>query len=172
MAKGKALHPRLIAAWDAFERADKALRSGVDAINDRRAVERLAEIERNDGRNARYHVEALMLQAKSVLRAENAERPDVAAIAKALNEYESLVKATERLATSDKRIGSFFISGAKSFLTTAKQLMRRIRDKVPYSQGDRMMINAGSGWMVDGSPQRLLRDYNSLVDAYNRGAKI
>ena len=172
MAKGKALHPRLVAAWDAFERADKALRSGVDAINDRRAVERLAEIERNDGRNARYHVEALMLQAKSVLRAENAERPDVAAIAKALNEYESLVKATERLATSDKRIGSFFISGAKSFLTTAKQLMRRIRDKVPYSQGDRMMINAGSGWMVDGSPQRLLRDYNSLVDAYNRGAKI
>ena len=33
-----------------------------------------------------------------------------------------------------------------------------------------MMLNAGSGWMVEGSPQRLLRDYNQLVDAYNMGA--
>jgi hypothetical protein len=172
MVKGKALHPRLVAAWDAFAKADTALRTAVDAINDKRALARLAEIERTDGRNARYHVEALMINAKRVLRAENTERSDLAAINQALNEYESLIKATEQLATNDKKIGSFFISNAKSFLTTAKQLMRRIRDKVPYSQGDKMMINAGSGWMVDGSPQRLLRDYNQLVDAYNRGAKI
>ena len=65
-----------------------------------------------------------------------------------------------------------FISNAKSFLVTAKQLMRRIRDNVPYSSGDKMMLNAGSGWMVEGSPPRLLRDYNQLVDAYNRGARI
>ena len=45
MAKGKALHPRLVAAWDAFANADKGLRNGVEAINDRRALERLAEIE-------------------------------------------------------------------------------------------------------------------------------
>jgi hypothetical protein len=65
-----------------------------------------------------------------------------------------------------------FIGNAKSFLVTAKQLMRRIRDKVPYSSGDRMMLNAGSGWMVEGSPARLLRDYNQMVDSYNRGANI
>ena len=65
-----------------------------------------------------------------------------------------------------------FISNAKSFLTTAKQLMRRVRDKVPYSQGDRMMLNGGGGWMVEGSPPRLLRDYNQLIDAFNRGANI
>jgi hypothetical protein len=50
--------------------------------------------------------------------------------------------------------------------------MRRMRDKTPYSQGDRMMLNAGSGWMVEGSPQRLSRDYNQLVEAYNSGARI
>jgi hypothetical protein len=65
------------------------------------------------------------------------------------------------------------MSNAKSFLTTAKQLMRRIRDHVPYSSGDRMMLSqAGAGWMVEGSPPRLLRDYNQLIDAYNRGARI
>ena len=34
MAKGKALHPRLVAAWNAFESADQKLRNGVEAIND------------------------------------------------------------------------------------------------------------------------------------------
>jgi len=64
------------------------------------------------------------------------------------------------------------MSNAKSYMVTAKQLMRRIRDKVPYSSGDKMMLsNAGSGWMVEGSPPRLLRDYNQLVESYNRGAK-
>ena len=65
-----------------------------------------------------------------------------------------------------------FVSNAKSFLTSSKQLMRRIRDKTPYSQGERMTLNAGGGWMVEGSPPRLLRDYNQLIDAYNRGASI
>jgi hypothetical protein len=83
------------------------------------------------------------------------------------------VKATEEfMGNGDGKIGSMFVGNAKSFLTTAKQLMRRLRDKVPYSTGDKMMLNAGSGWMVEGSPPRLLRDYNQLVESYNSGAKI
>jgi hypothetical protein len=173
MAKGKALHPRLVAAWDAFASADKTLRSGVDAINDRRALEKLAAIEASEGKKARYHVEALMIQAKRVLRAEDAGKPELAAITEALNEYETTVKGTEEFAGSGQgKIGSMFVDNAKSFLTTAKQLMRRLRDKVPYSTGDKMMLNAGSGWMVEGSPPRLMRDYNQLVDSYNSGARI
>jgi len=175
MAKGKALHPRLVAAWDAFAAADQKLRGEVEAINDRRAQEKLAEIEKSEGRKTRYYVEALMIQAKRVLRAEDAKTPDIAAITQALNEYEETIKAAEQASGSGGRpkIGSFFISNAKSYLVTAKQLMRRIRDKVPYSSGDKMMLsNAGSGWMVEGSPPRLLRDYNQLVEAYNRGANI
>ena len=139
MAKGRALHPRLVAAWDAFASADKALRGGVEAINDKRAVEKLAAIEASEGRKARYHVEALMIQAKRVLRAQDTAKPDVAAITQALNDYESTVKALEQLPGADDgaKIGSFFIGNAKSFLTTAKQLMRRIRDKVPYSPATR-----------------------------------
>ncbi len=172
MARGKALHPLLLAAWDAFASADKELRGGVEAINDKRAAEKLAEIERSEGRKARYHVEALMIQAKRVLRAQDTATPDVAGITEALNEYESTVKALEQLPAGDAKIGSMFISSSKSFLTTAKQLMRRIRDKVPYSTGDKMMLNAGSGWMVEGSPPRLLRDYNQLIESYNSGARI
>jgi Protein of unknown function (DUF3829) len=175
MAKGKALHPRLVAAWDAFASADQKLRGEVEAINDRRALEKLAEIEKSEGLKTRYYVEALMIQAKPVLRAEDAKNPDVAAITQALNEYEETIKAAEQAsgAGGAPKIGSFFMSNAKSYLVTAEQLMRRIRDKVPYSSGDKMMLsNAGSGWMVEGSPPRLLRDYNQLVESYNRGANI
>ena len=170
MAKGRALHPRLIAAWDAFANADKALRTGVDTINDKRSLERVAAIEAAEGRKARYHVEMLMIQAKRVARASDQAKPDVATITAALAEYEAAVKALDQLG-SDAKIDSFFISGAKSYLASAKQFMRRIRDKVPLSQGDRMMINAGGGEMIEGTPQRLMRDYNSLIEAYNRGTR-
>ena len=176
MAKGKALHPRLVAAWDAFANADQQLRAGVEAINDRRALERLAEIESKEGKQARYHVEALMIQAKRVLRTNNTAKPDIGEITKAIADFENGITAAEQFARSgigSGKIGSIFISNAKSYLVKAKQLMRRIRDKTPYSAGDRMMLSQqGAGWMVEGSPPRLLRDYNQLIEAYNRGANI
>jgi len=138
-------------------------------------MEKLAEIEQSEGKKARYHIEALMIHAKRVLRAQDAATPDLAELTKALNDYENIVKATEAVSGADggPKIGSMFVNNAKSFLTSAKQLTRRIRDKTPYSSGDKMMLsNAGSGWMVEGSPPRLLRDYNQLIDAYNRGANI
>lgn len=174
MAKGKALHPRLVAAWDAFASADQKLRTGIDTIQDRRAVERLAEIERTEGRKARYHVEALMIRAKAVVRSHDASPPNLAGITAALAEYEGIVKATEEYAGAnpDSKIGSSFINSSKSFLTTAKQLMRRLRDKTPYSSGEKMILNSGGGWMVEGSPARLTRDYNELIESYNRGARF
>jgi hypothetical protein len=175
MAKGKALHPRLVAAWDAFAAADHRLRDGVEAINDRRALVKLADIEAKEGRKTRYYVEALMIHAKRVLRAEKTATPDLAAITAALSAYEDAVKGAEQASGADggAKIGSFFMNNAKSYLVTGKQLMRRIRDHVPYSSGETMMLNnSGSGWMVEGSPPRLLRDYNQLIEAYNRGPGI
>ena len=109
MAKGKALHPRLIAAWDAFASADQKLRSGVEAINDKRSLEKLAAIEKDEGRKARYHVEALMIQAKRVVRAVDTDKPDLTAITQALNDYESLAEGSEQFSGSgDGKIGSAY----------------------------------------------------------------
>ena len=172
MAKGKALHPRLVAAWTAFASADTKLRDGIDVIQDKMAADRLAEIESTEGRKDRYHIQALMIRAKHLMRVQSADKPDLPKIKDALADYEAIAKASEDYASAntDSKIGSGFIDSAKSFLTTAKQLMRRLRDKVPYSQGDKMMLESGGGWMVEGSPPRLMRDYNQLVESYNRGA--
>ena len=175
MAKGKALHPKLVAAWTAFADADTKLRSSIDVIQDMLAAEELVTIESTEGRNARYHIQALMMHAKRLVRVQSAEKPDLPKITETLGEYEAITKATEAYAAENKddKIGSSFISSAKSFLVTAKQLMRRVRDKVPYSSGEQMILNSGGGsWMVEGSPGRLMHDYNQLVDSYNRGARF
>jgi hypothetical protein len=175
MAKGKALHPRLVAAWEAFAGADQKLRAGIDVIQDKMAVEKLAEIERVEGRKDLYHIQSLMIRAKSLMRTQNANSPDLAKITAALGEYEAMTKAAEDYVSANKesKIGSSFIRSAKTFLVTAKQLMRRVRDKVPYSSGEKMILNSGGGaWMVEGSPARLMRDYNDLVESYNRGASF
>jgi hypothetical protein len=57
-------------------------------------------------------------------------------------------------------------------LATAKQLIRHIRDHVLYCAGDRTMLSGDSSLMVEGSPPRLFCDYNQLVEAYSRGARI
>jgi hypothetical protein len=175
MAKGKALHPRLVAAWTAFAAADQKLRTGIDEIQDKQAAEKLAEIESTEGRKERYHIQALMMRAKRLMRVQSADKPDLAKITAELGEYEDITKATEAYTQANKgsKIGSMFVDNAKTFLVTAKQLMRRVRDKVPYSDGDRMMLESGGGaWMVEGSPARLMRDYNQLVESYNSGANF
>jgi hypothetical protein len=116
-----------------------------------------------------------MIHAKRVLRAQDTAKPDLAAMTQALNGYEEIVKAPEHAPGSESapKIGSMFMSNAKAYLVTAKQLMRRMRDHVPYSSGEKMILSSGGGgWMIEGSPPRLLRDYNQLVDSYNRGANI
>ncbi|MGH2173850.1 DUF3829 domain-containing protein, partial [Enterococcus faecalis] len=90
------------------------LRRNVETINDRRALERLAEVERSEGRKARYHIEALMIQAKRVLRSQTADKPDLAALTQALNDYEAATKDLENAANADdgQKIGSMFTGSA------------------------------------------------------------
>lgn len=175
MAKGKAMHPHLVDAWTAFANADGKLRAGIDVVQDMLAAEALAEIESSEGRKGRYHIQALMMHAKRLMRAQSTEKPDLAKITQTLGDYETTTKATEAYADANKdsKIGSSFVSAAKSYLVTAKQLMRRVRDKVPYSTGEKMILNSGGGdWMVEGSPGRLMHDYNQLIESYNRGASF
>ena len=57
-------------------------------------------------RQARYHVEALMIQAKRLLRAEESGKPELAEITAALADYESIVKAAEQFAGLRRRARS------------------------------------------------------------------
>jgi len=173
-AKGKEMHGKLLAAWEDFKTADQALRAVVARISDERQTAELARIEKEEGRNARFHIMNTFLSAKAVVAAEadvDMQKMDLPKVQELLAAYEKAVKELETFAEGQGsgKIDSFFISSAKEVLVTAKALMRRVRDKEGFSAGDKMMLSQpGAGWMVEGSQPRLIRDYNQLVDNYNR----
>lgn len=174
MAAGRAMHPKLLEAFASFDKADNALRGLVETIGDEQQIAALAEIEKTEGRNGHYMVEAMMIKAKALVRAESdtdEKKMDLAKVTTTLGVFDASIKELEEYASKNpkERINSSLISSSKTFLVSAKELMRRVRDKVPYSDGDRMMMGQpGAGWMVQGSPARLMRDYNQLIETYNR----
>jgi len=176
MAKGKAMHPRLMAAFADFNRADTTLRDVVQRLNDAVQAEEIAAVEQREGRSMRWHVLSVMARAKALQRVEGGDqdRIDLGRVQPALEAYEQIVRDIEAYAAANpgQKLGTFFLKASKDYLTSAKGLMRRVRDKTRYSRGDLMMLQSGGGWMIEGSPPRLLRDYNQLIDAYNRGPNI
>jgi hypothetical protein len=57
---------------------------------------------------------------------------------------------------------------AEDYRKAAKQRLRRVRDKVPYNEGEKMMLKPGSAWMVEGSAEQLTKAYNELIETSNR----
>jgi Protein of unknown function (DUF3829) len=179
MAKGKEMHPKLMAAWSDFSTADAKLHDAVSRLNDQIQLQELADIEKSEGRAAHYYTLNVMITAKQLLHVESGDSddtPDLAKIDERLKIYEAAANDLDHYVEANpdlsKDIHNLFISdivsSAKSYLTTAKQLMRRIRDKTPYSTGEKMNLTNGGGWMVEGSPPRLFKDYNDLVNVFNR----
>ncbi len=173
-AKGRDMHGKLLAAWDDFRSADNKLRSVVQEISDVRQAAELVDVEKRLGRTAKFQVMNTFLHAKALARAQakvDMDKMDLAQVNELLATYETAVKELEAFADGQTtaKIDSFYINDAKNLLVTAKGLMRRVRDKTGFDAGEQMMLDQpGSGWMVEGSQPRLIRDFNELVANYNR----
>lgn len=170
-AKGKAMHAPLVASFEAFQKASSAFSDQLDVENDKVLAAKLADVEKTEGKQYTYYRMALMARAKALVNLLGEEKFDVAMAETRLSAYEAL--ADESLAYAKAHKDSrdihwgFFESSTEQFRQTAKERFRRVRDKVPYNEGDRMIMQTGSGWMVEGSPQKLLKTYNELVDKSN-----
>lgn len=119
-----------------------------------------------------------MLNAKRVLRAELGEgeaAPDAAKIEPAINEFEGAVKdfdddiAGHRKDDVGLGIQTILVNQGKTYLTAAKKLMRRIRDKTPDDRTEQESLSGrvGSPQNVEGSPPQLNFEYNRFVDIFN-----
>lgn len=170
------LHPQLIEGFDAFAQADHALRAELDAITDRREAKLIAELERTDGRKLPFLTRNAVHLAKVLVRDGDVPKLDalnLEAFTRDVGAYEAAVKEFDEYATAHKdetlRAGtlSSTLSAAKEFLVAAKELMRRVRDKTPYSTGEQMNLGGSSEWMVNGSPGKLIHTYNQLITASN-----
>lgn len=172
-AKAKQMHQPLMMAFGRFILASDAYGAEVEKENDALTAAQLVDIEKSQGRHTAYYRLALVTKGKQLATLLNAKSPDVAEVTKAVDAYGALVDESGK-ATADepgKPISwSIFQTQAGTFLKDGKDRMRRIRDKTPYSHGDQMLMegDSNSGWMVTGSPNRVFKSYNDLVDASNR----
>jgi hypothetical protein len=68
-AKGKAMHPRLMAAFAAFSKADNNMHATLDGITKPLAQRALARIEREEGKKFRFHRKHVLLSARELVEA-------------------------------------------------------------------------------------------------------
>jgi len=172
MAKGKQLHPRLVAAFEAFDKADTDLAQLVDQVQENFDKRELVRIEREEGKKAHWHTMNTTLLAKPLLHEASNEltKINLAALSGAEDSYDQAVDAFETWSNQNKSESSntsSYLSAAKDLVIVGKNLVRHIRDKKPFSAFEKRQMGTSSGWMVEGSPDAVLDKYNKLVDAYN-----
>jgi len=68
-AKGKAMHPRLMAAFASFSKADNNMHQTLDGITKPLAQRTLGRIEREEGKKFRYHRKATLIAARELVEA-------------------------------------------------------------------------------------------------------
>lgn len=74
MAKGMALHPKLVAAFEAFDKADDLLHPAVDTLNRQVKERELAAIEKAEGKKIPYWRGEVMLLAQDVVKLGDAHK--------------------------------------------------------------------------------------------------
>lgn len=171
-AQGKKLHIPLAAAMQKFAQASESFSQQIEIENDKVLDAELLKLEQTEGRQLPYLQMALMNKAKHLLQVIDAEQFDAQHAAPKLAEFESITDEALNYAQAHKEglpaSWSNFASKTEAYRVAAKERIRRIRDKRPYNDGEKMILKPGSAWMVEGSQEKVSRAYNELIDSSNR----
>ena len=171
-AKGKQLHTQLAAQISAFQMASDKFSSEIENENDKRLEAQMNKLEKEQGRKIAYLEMATMHLSKQLVRLIAADTFPADQAVTSLAAFEKIADETMSFAKTNNTTlptsWSSFESSAEDFRKAAKERVRRIRDNVPYSEGEKMMLKPGSAWMVEGSQEKLIKAYNAMVDASNR----
>jgi hypothetical protein len=169
-AKGQELHPKVMTAFAAFEKANDALDEKVTALNDEVGKRHLARLKDRPDRKLEYLIERSVDDAKKLVKLVDIDtiaKLDAAAYQAALDTYQASYTEFDTYATAhpeevSKVLSlSFFKSSAEDYLKAGKELMRRKRDNKDFTK------ELGSPEHVEGHPARVIRTFNTLVDRSN-----
>jgi hypothetical protein len=155
MALGRELHRQMVPAAEAFlkDRTDvEAAMRGFRADLNRRE---LADIERREGRSARWHVRNVLIAARGVMDlmpSNESPRVDMAAFDGAIATYAAALREMDKLKETDPDGASILDSQANSWLGS----LREYRQKLARANGDgRRAAGHESMWIVN--------NYNMMV---------
>lgn len=172
-AQGRTLHTEFKPAIEAFSQASNRFSDELDSANNALQLERLKLIEKAQGKSLTYWTTLQSIRAKQMVDILLKDDFSVDAASQAFTDFEAAVDGRNaqlsKQGAGTQDITAQIPSTAEALRKSAKALIRRVRDKTPYHVGEITMLNnANSGWMVEGSPPRVLYDYNNFVEASNR----
>ncbi len=163
--KGKEAHGALMAAFEAFDAANKDFTLEVDKLEDEVANNRL-ELYRNDpSKKFAFAVTDFNIKAKKGLTYASRTAYKELNADTLQTHIDEIDKAAGDMKTagSDASMSSSYVSASESFVKAMKDLMRRVRDKKPFNSTEASWVGTSAGRMVEGSPDKVVHEYNSLV---------
>jgi hypothetical protein len=169
-AKAKEMHKPLMAAYDAFEKADKVFDEKVTSLNEGISQRRLVRLKDDPKAQLEYSIAKNVDDAKKLVHfteVDSWEKLDEAGFAAALAVYEQSYTALNAYISGHPpeaekvMMLSSFTSATSYYLKAAKELMRRKRDKKDF-KGE-----SGSPENIDGHPAQVLAKYNDMINASN-----
>jgi hypothetical protein len=163
--RGKEAHGALLAAFKNFQQANRNFDDQVDKLEDEVANKNLEEFKNDPARKYDYAVVDTGVKAKKIVRLvrqTDFSHINVDELQPLIDDFEKSVEAL-KTAGAKKTMSSFYVSSCDDFLKAAKELMRRVRDKKPFTGMERNWVGTASGWMVEGSPDKLIHQYNEMI---------
>jgi len=163
--RGKDAHAALLAAFKTFRQANDNFDAQVDKLEDEVAQNDLQQYKDDPQHKYEYEVVNTGVKAKKILHV--VKQTDYAQLK--ADELQPLIEDFEQTldslknASGKRPMAGLYVSSCDSFLKAAKELMRRVRDKKPFSGIERSWIGTSSGWMVEGSPDKLVHQYNEMI---------
>lgn len=186
-AKGKALHPQLMAAFTEFGKADGNLHRTVDGVTKPLSQRTLGRIEREEGKKFRYHRKATLIAARELVEAGDPvgedDDVDFALFSAAFNEMDKAITELETYGTLHKKdldaqsnpawplAGSHydsFLRAANDYRKKAREYNRCLRDAPPRAKSPSGKIDVDKlPPCPDGRPRDVVSKYNEFIRTSN-----
>ena len=164
-AKGKQSHPALLASFKNFKDVNATFAAAVDLLEDQVAEQELAKLRSESGKE----YEALIVESgikakkvKNLLQQKEYEQLTADELTPLIEDFDKTVEAM-RTAKTSKIMSDSYVRSCDEFTKALKEMMRRIRDGKKFNESERRFIAMGSGWMVEGSPGKVIKAYNDMI---------
>jgi hypothetical protein len=191
-AKGKIMHPRLMASFDRFSRADKTLHDTLDGITKPLAQRVLGRIDREEGKKFRYFRKKTLITARELVEASDPigddDDIDFALYSAAYTEFEKALDeltgygALHKTDLRDQKTAPSwpmadsnydnFVKEAGDFKKMSKEFWRCLRDAPPKAKTPSGKIDLDKmGNCADGPAWKqgdlVIKEYNEFIRTSN-----
>ncbi len=157
-AKGKELHPKLMVAFEDFEKAEADFRKGIQKIQT--AVDlNFLESYKNEGRDFEFLIQDAWIKGTSLLNKAEAEAYDsldTEIFVVAIDEYQVALEALDAYLLEHQEqlvLAEGFQESAWAYMDEAKQLMNRKKENLPYDE-------------FEGNAEKMRDEYEWWQDQY------